>query len=210
MPGAGGPTSRSATSEPYTDLPDVIAIERRAFPAPWSLAMFVLELSKPASICIGAFRTASSRGYLICSRYHTVWHLMNVAVDLGPPALGDRVPADRVPVRVAGEHERYTLEVRVSNTEAIQDVRVLRLPQRRGPPPLLPRQQRRRPDHVAYGRPRHGVTFALRTALLWVVIYVVLGLFGGFDGAAVAQSLVLALAITGGIALAERRRGTPP
>jgi hypothetical protein len=54
------------------------------------------------------------------------------------------------------------------------------------------------------------VTFALRTAVLWVVIYVVLGLFGDFDGAAVAQSLILALAISGGIELAERRRGTPP
>ena len=31
----------------YSDLPQVIAIERRAFPTPWSLAMFVLELSKP-------------------------------------------------------------------------------------------------------------------------------------------------------------------
>ena len=31
----------------YADLPQVIAIERRAFPTPWSLAMFVLELSKP-------------------------------------------------------------------------------------------------------------------------------------------------------------------
>jgi hypothetical protein len=54
------------------------------------------------------------------------------------------------------------------------------------------------------------VKFALRTALVWVVVYVILGLIGGFDGAAVAQSLVLALAITGGIELAERRRGTPP
>ena len=34
----------------YADLPQVIAIERRAFPAPWSLAMFVLELSKPGGI----------------------------------------------------------------------------------------------------------------------------------------------------------------
>ena len=31
----------------YADLPQVIAIERRAFTTPWSLAMFVLELSKP-------------------------------------------------------------------------------------------------------------------------------------------------------------------
>ncbi len=54
------------------------------------------------------------------------------------------------------------------------------------------------------------MTFALRTAVLWVVIYVVLGLFGDFDGTAVAQSLILALAVSGGIELAERRRRTPP
>jgi hypothetical protein len=30
----------------YADLPQVVAIERRAFPTPWSLAMFVLELSE--------------------------------------------------------------------------------------------------------------------------------------------------------------------
>ena len=38
----------------YADLPQVVAIERRAFPAPWSLAMFVLELSKPSGICLAA------------------------------------------------------------------------------------------------------------------------------------------------------------
>ena len=31
----------------YGDLPAVLAIERRSFETPWSLAMFVLELSKP-------------------------------------------------------------------------------------------------------------------------------------------------------------------
>jgi hypothetical protein len=53
------------------------------------------------------------------------------------------------------------------------------------------------------------LTFALRTAFLWVVIYVIQGLFGDFDGATVAQSLVLALAVSGGVELAERRRGAP-
>src|SRR6266508_3917847 len=72
----------------YSDLPDVIAVERRAFPAPWSLAMFVLELSKPASICVGAVSNGELAGYLICSRYHTVWHLMNLAVDLDYRRLG--------------------------------------------------------------------------------------------------------------------------
>ena len=32
----------------YSDLPAVLAIERRSFTTPWSLAMFVLELSKPS------------------------------------------------------------------------------------------------------------------------------------------------------------------
>ena len=32
----------------------MIAIERRVFPTPWSLAMFVLELSKPSGICLAA------------------------------------------------------------------------------------------------------------------------------------------------------------
>ena len=65
----------------YADLPQVIAIERRAFPTPWSLAMFVLELSKPSGICLAALRDGRIVGYLICSRYDTVWHVMNVAVD---------------------------------------------------------------------------------------------------------------------------------
>jgi [ribosomal protein S18]-alanine N-acetyltransferase len=38
----------------YSDLPAVIAIERRAFGAAWSLPMFVLELSKPSGICLAA------------------------------------------------------------------------------------------------------------------------------------------------------------
>ena len=65
----------------YADLPQVIAVERRAFPTPWSLAMFVLELSKSSGICLAATLGDRIVGYLICSRYDTVWHLMNVAVE---------------------------------------------------------------------------------------------------------------------------------
>ena len=104
----------------YADLPQVIAIERRAFPTPWSLAMFVLELSKPSGICMAALREGRIVGYLICSRYDTVWHLMNVAVDVRlrregiASALLERLfeQADR-----AGE--QYTLEVRASNLAAM-------------------------------------------------------------------------------------------
>src|ERR1700689_2323428 len=65
----------------YSDLPQVIAIDRRAFPTPWSLAMFVLELSKPSGICLAATENERLRGYLICSRYDQAGHLMNTAVD---------------------------------------------------------------------------------------------------------------------------------
>ncbi|HEX2414264.1 MAG TPA: ribosomal protein S18-alanine N-acetyltransferase [Thermoleophilaceae bacterium] len=105
----------------YADLPQVIAIERRAFPTPWSLAMFVLELSKPAGICLAAFREGRIVGYMVCSRYDTVWHLMNIAVE---PALTRQGIASAMLVRLFEladrPNEQYTLEVRTSNDGAIR------------------------------------------------------------------------------------------
>jgi ribosomal-protein-alanine N-acetyltransferase len=104
----------------YADLPTVIAIERRSFPAPWSLAMFVLELSKPSSICLAAVHEGELIGYLICSRYHTVWHVMNVAIDGKYRRRGVASALIEHLFSVTDRSgERYTLEVRVSNTEAI-------------------------------------------------------------------------------------------
>ena len=104
----------------YSDLPQVIAIERRSFPTPWSLAMFVLELSKPSGICLAAATDEGLVGYLVCSRYADVWHLMNVAV---PPSKRRRGIASCLLEGLfdaAGSEARYTLEVRVSNDEAIK------------------------------------------------------------------------------------------
>ena len=104
----------------YADLPYAIAIERRSFPTPWSLAMFVLELSKPAGICLAAVRDERIVGYLICSRYDTVWHLMNVAVD---PALRRQGIATALLECLFERADRpgaqYTLEVRMSNEAGI-------------------------------------------------------------------------------------------
>ena len=108
----------------YSDLPQVIAIERRAFPTPWSLAMFVLELSKPSGICLAAMRDERLAGYLICSRYDRVWHIMNVAVDPDHRRQGLATALlNRLLERVAdggGEDARFTLEVRRSNGGAIE------------------------------------------------------------------------------------------
>ena len=104
----------------YADLPQVIAIERRAFTTPWSLAMFVLELSKPTGICLAAIRAGRIVGYLVCSRYDTVWHVMNVAVD--PRLLRQGIASTLLRHLFAQADkpgQQYTLEVRPSNEPAI-------------------------------------------------------------------------------------------
>jgi ribosomal-protein-alanine N-acetyltransferase len=131
---SGQPLEQAAPVEvrrlSYPDLPQVIAVERRVFPTPWSLAMFVLELSKQSGICLAATvqepagdGVASERrlvGYLICSRYDTVWHIMNVAVDSDHQRMGiaSALLADLYE-RVGDVRARFTLEVRRSNHVAI-------------------------------------------------------------------------------------------
>jgi [ribosomal protein S18]-alanine N-acetyltransferase len=103
----------------YSDLPAVIAVERRSFPTPWSLAMFVLELSKPSGICLAAISEEGLSGYLVCSRYDQVWHLMNVAV--APERRRTGVASQMIHrlLEEAGRELPFTLEVRVSNGQAI-------------------------------------------------------------------------------------------
>ena len=105
----------------YADLPQVIAIERRAFPTPWSLAMFVLELTKPSGICLAALDHGVIVGYLVCSRYDTVWHLMNVAIE--PARQREGIAStllERLFEQADRPNEQYTLEVRTSNDGAIR------------------------------------------------------------------------------------------
>jgi [ribosomal protein S18]-alanine N-acetyltransferase len=104
----------------YQDLPQVTAIERRVFPTPWSLAMFVLELSKQSGICLAAVSEGRLVGYLICSRYDTVWHVMNVAVDSPHQRRGlASAMLAELYEQVGDSSARYTLEVRPSNGVAI-------------------------------------------------------------------------------------------
>ena len=103
----------------YGDLPSVLAIERRSFQTPWSLAMFVLELSKPSGICLGIADQRGLVGYLVCSRYADVWHLMNIAV--APERRREGVARELMEnlFDAAGPTARFTLEVRTSNRAAI-------------------------------------------------------------------------------------------
>jgi [ribosomal protein S18]-alanine N-acetyltransferase len=105
----------------YSDLPAVAAIERRAFPTPWSIAMFVLELSKPTGLCLAALRDGVLVGYTICSRYDTVWHVMNIAVEpeLRRQGIASSLLAELY-ARAGDETPQFTLEVRRSNHAAIE------------------------------------------------------------------------------------------
>jgi ribosomal-protein-alanine N-acetyltransferase len=105
-----------------SDLSAVDAIERRAYPTPWSRSMFASELAKSSSICLGAIEGEQLVGYVINSRYVDAWHVMNVAVD---PDYQRRGIATRLFERLfeltADDGRRgYTLEVRVSNSDAIR------------------------------------------------------------------------------------------
>jgi [ribosomal protein S18]-alanine N-acetyltransferase len=103
----------------YADLPQVVAIERRAFTTPWSLAMFVLELSKPSGVCLAADVESELVGYLVCSRYDTVWHVMNIAVDPDRRRRGIATALIQALLEKVGRDAPVTLEVRRSNTGAI-------------------------------------------------------------------------------------------
>jgi len=105
------------------DLDAVEEVERASYPTPWSRAMFAAELQKPSSLALGAYReTGELVGYAIVSRYVDAWHVMNVAVDPECRRRGiARELLERLfDVTAADPRRGYTLEVRVSNTDAIR------------------------------------------------------------------------------------------
>ena len=105
------------------DLGEIERIERRSYPTPWSRSMFASEVAKPSSICLGAFdaETDELLGYLIISRYVDAWHVMNVAVAPEHQRRGVATALLERLFELTRDDERrgYTLEVRVSNEDAI-------------------------------------------------------------------------------------------
>jgi [ribosomal protein S18]-alanine N-acetyltransferase len=104
-----------------TDLSSIESIEKRAYRTPWSRSMFASELAKASSICLGAYEGGTLVGYVVNSRYVDAWHVMNVAVD---PDVQRHGIATRLLERLFeltrdDQRRGYTLEVRVSNADAI-------------------------------------------------------------------------------------------
>jgi len=103
----------------YLDLSQVLSVERRAFTSPWSLSMFVLELTKPSGIHLAALEDSQIRGYLICARYEEAYHVMTLAVDPDHQRRGIASALLEAMLERAGPDANYTLDARVSNTGAI-------------------------------------------------------------------------------------------
>jgi [ribosomal protein S18]-alanine N-acetyltransferase len=105
------------------DLDTVEEIERASYPTPWSRSMFAAELRKQSALALGAYlESGELAGYAFVSRYVDAWHVMNVAV--APEHRRQGIATDllqRLFEVTAGDQRRgYTLEVRVSNADAIR------------------------------------------------------------------------------------------
>ena len=104
-----------------SDLNSIDGIEQRAYRTPWSRSMFASELAKASSICLGAFDEERLIGYIVNSRYVDAWHVMNVAVhpDYQRRGIATRLLERLFDLTRDDQRRGYTLEVRVSNLDAI-------------------------------------------------------------------------------------------
>jgi [ribosomal protein S18]-alanine N-acetyltransferase len=105
------------------DLDAVEVLERVSYPTPWSRAMFAAELQKPSSLALGAYGESGELvGYAIVSRYVDAWHLMNIAVvpEFRRRGIARSLLERLFEVTAADLRRGYTLEVRVSNADAIR------------------------------------------------------------------------------------------
>jgi [ribosomal protein S18]-alanine N-acetyltransferase len=117
-------TTRGLDIQPLVldDVSAIEEIEQRSMPAPWSRMMFVSEIVKATSICLGAFVDNELVAYVIVSRYVDAWHVMNLVVAPGHQRRGiaTRLLATLFDQAVDDDRRGFTLEVRVSNQAAIE------------------------------------------------------------------------------------------
>ena len=104
------------------DVSAIEEIEQSSMPAPWSRMMFVSEIVKPTSVCLGAFVDNALAAYVIVSRYVDAWHVMNlvVAPKHRRQGIATRLLVALFEQTAADDRRGFTLEVRVSNDAAIE------------------------------------------------------------------------------------------
>ncbi|MBO9533492.1 MAG: ribosomal protein S18-alanine N-acetyltransferase [Solirubrobacteraceae bacterium] len=112
-------------------LTEIMPVERASYGTPWSVAMFVLELTRAEGIALGARAVPHEGesvgqliGYLICSPQADEWHVMNVTVapehrGFGVARALMRELHETLDTATAGT-ARLTLEVRPTNEPALR------------------------------------------------------------------------------------------
>lgn len=112
-------------------LTEIMPIERASYRTPWSVAMFVLELTRGEGIALGARAEPADGavagpllGYVVCSPQSDEWHVMNVTV--APEHRGQGIAREllrelhSVLAGATAGRARLTLEVRPSNEPALR------------------------------------------------------------------------------------------
>jgi [ribosomal protein S18]-alanine N-acetyltransferase len=117
-------TTRGLDIQPLEldDVGSIEQIEQSSMPAPWSRMMFVSEIVKPTSVCLGAFADDVLVAYVIVSRYVDAWHVMNlvVAPEHRRKGIATRLLVALFDQTAEDDSRGFTLEVRVSNDAAIE------------------------------------------------------------------------------------------
>jgi len=100
----------------------VLGIERRSHATPWSESMFVSELGRRDGIALIAIDQGQAVGYVMVARQVEVWHVLNVAVhpERRGEGIGESLMTAVFDIGDRRDHRGYTLEVRVSNAQAIR------------------------------------------------------------------------------------------
>jgi ribosomal-protein-alanine N-acetyltransferase len=104
------------------DVNAIEQIEQSSMQAPWSRMMFVSEIVKSTSVCLGAFVDDALVAYVIVSRYVDAWHVMNlvVAPEHRRQGIATRLLVSLFDQIAEDDRRGFTLEVRVSNDAAIE------------------------------------------------------------------------------------------
>jgi ribosomal-protein-alanine N-acetyltransferase len=117
-------TTRGLDIQPLEldDVGSIEQIEQSSMPAPWSRMMFVSEIVKSTSVCLGAFVDDALVAYVIVSRYVDAWHVMNlvVAPEHRRQGIATRLLVALFDQTAEDDSRGFTLEVRVSNDAAIE------------------------------------------------------------------------------------------
>lgn len=104
------------------DVTEILSIEARSSPVPWSRQLFAKELQRAEGATLVATDGPSVIGFIAVAGQGDSWHVLNLTVspDHRRRGIGGLLVDAAVSALDRRPYDRYTLEVRVSNDAAIR------------------------------------------------------------------------------------------